>query len=64
MEGQVEQFVRGRVDPMRVLEDHQHRPLPVTEHLTRRSIILPLHHELTAAEQELVVETLAKALVR
>jgi len=43
---------------------HPHGPLPVTEHLTRRSIILPLHHELTAAEQELVVETLAKALVR
>ena len=24
--GQVEQFARGRVDPMRVLEDHQDRP--------------------------------------
>jgi perosamine synthetase len=43
---------------------HPHGPLPVTEHLTERSLILPLHHELTAAEQELVVETLAKALVR
>jgi len=43
---------------------HSHRPLPVTEHLTARSIVLPLHHELTVAEQELVVETLAKVLVR
>jgi perosamine synthetase len=43
---------------------HPHGPLPVTEHLTHRSVILPLHHDLTATEQELVVETLAKALVR
>jgi dTDP-4-amino-4,6-dideoxygalactose transaminase len=43
---------------------HPHGPLPVTEHLTARTLILPLHHELTAAEQDLVIETLAKALVR
>jgi dTDP-4-amino-4,6-dideoxygalactose transaminase len=36
-----------------------HRPLPVTERLSARSIILPLHHELEPAEQDLVVETLA-----
>ena len=27
IDGQVEQFARGRVDPMRVLENHQHRLL-------------------------------------
>ena len=27
--------------------DHPHRPLPVTERLTRRSLILPLFHEMT-----------------
>jgi perosamine synthetase len=43
---------------------HPHGPLPVTEHLTSRTLILPLHHELTADEQDLVVETLDKALVR
>jgi dTDP-4-amino-4,6-dideoxygalactose transaminase len=43
--------------------DHPHGPLPVTEHLTRRSLILPLHHELTANEQDLVVRTLREALV-
>jgi len=45
-------------------DGHPHVPLPVTEHLTHRSLILPLHHELTSTEQELVVETLAKALLR
>jgi hypothetical protein len=25
LDGEVEQFARGRIDPMRVLEDHQHR---------------------------------------
>jgi perosamine synthetase len=43
---------------------HPHGPLPVTEHLTNRTFILPLHHELTADDQDLVVETLDKALVR
>jgi perosamine synthetase len=36
--------------------------LPVTEYLTRRSLILPLHHELTAREQETVVRALSEAL--
>ncbi|HEX3648697.1 MAG TPA: DegT/DnrJ/EryC1/StrS family aminotransferase [Pseudonocardiaceae bacterium] len=42
--------------------DTDHGPLPVTERLTRRTVILPLHHELTAAQQELVVRTLAAAV--
>lgn len=40
----------------------RHGPLPVTEHLTRRSLILPLHHELTDADQDLVVDALARAV--
>jgi dTDP-4-amino-4,6-dideoxygalactose transaminase len=36
--------------------------LPVTEHLTRRSIILPLFHQMTDAEQEHVVTALAEVL--
>jgi perosamine synthetase len=34
--------------------------LPVTERLTRDSLILPLFHELSEADQDHVVETLAK----
>ena len=37
---------------------HPHGPLPVTEELTQRSLILPLHHEMTAADQERVVDAL------
>lgn len=38
--------------------DAPHGPLPVTERLTRHSLILPVFHELTATEQEHVVDTL------
>ncbi len=38
-----------------------HMPLPVTERLTGRSIILPLFHDMTDAEQELIVSVLIKA---
>lgn len=34
--------------------DHPHRPLPVTEWLTTRSLILPLFHDMTEAQQDLV----------
>jgi perosamine synthetase len=37
-----------------------HPPLPVTERLTRDSLILPLYHELSTADQDHVVETLRK----
>jgi perosamine synthetase len=43
-------------------EGTPHGPLPVTERLTARSIILPLHHELTAAQQDTVVAALAAAI--
>ncbi|GAB2760404.1 DegT/DnrJ/EryC1/StrS family aminotransferase [Amycolatopsis magusensis] len=41
---------------------HAHVPLPVTEKLTRHSLILPLHHELTADDQRHIVGVLASAL--
>ncbi len=41
---------------------HPHGPLPVTEHLTRRTLILPVHHELTESDQRTVVDALAAAL--
>lgn len=41
---------------------HPHGDLPVTEAFTRRSLILPLYHDLTAAEQDTVVEELEAAL--
>ena len=43
-------------------QGHPHGPLPVTERLTTRTLILPLHHELTEAEQQTVVNSLARAL--
>jgi dTDP-4-amino-4,6-dideoxygalactose transaminase len=42
---------------------HPHVPMPVTELLTERSLILPLHHELTPADQAHIVEVLAEAAV-
>ncbi|WP_232664339.1 DegT/DnrJ/EryC1/StrS family aminotransferase [Pseudonocardia sp. TRM90224] len=41
---------------------HPHVELPATEHLTARTVILPLHHELTADDQKRVVEALAGAI--
>jgi dTDP-4-amino-4,6-dideoxygalactose transaminase len=41
---------------------HPHGPLPVTEHLTTRTLILPVHHELTDDDQERIVDALATAL--
>ena len=39
--------------------DAVHRPLPVTELLTARTLILPLFHDLTEPEQDLVVSVIA-----
>lgn len=41
--------------------DAAQRPLPVTERLTSRTLILPLFHDLTEPEQDLVVSTIAAA---
>ena len=41
---------------------HPHVELPVTELLSSRSIVLPLHHEMTAEEQLLVTARLRDAL--
>ncbi|MFK0109558.1 DegT/DnrJ/EryC1/StrS family aminotransferase [Streptomyces sp. NPDC091217] len=38
--------------------DHSHAPLPVTERLTRDSLILPLFHTMTEAQQDRVVTAL------
>ena len=38
-----------------------HRPLPITERLTARTLILPLFHELTEAEQDSIVRVIAAA---
>ncbi|MDT7843025.1 DegT/DnrJ/EryC1/StrS family aminotransferase [Streptomyces justiciae] len=38
--------------------DHPHAPLPVTERITRDSLILPLFHTMTEAQQDRVVATL------
>lgn len=43
--------------------EHPHGPLPVTERLASRSLVLPLHDELDDAGQDLVVEALEAALV-
>ncbi|GGM42451.1 aminotransferase DegT [Micromonospora sonchi] len=40
--------------------DVAHAPLPVTERLTRDSLILPLHHALTEDDQDHVVAVLGK----
>ncbi|MGW5050974.1 DegT/DnrJ/EryC1/StrS family aminotransferase [Actinokineospora sp. NPDC004072] len=45
-------------------EDHPHGALPATERIALRSVILPLHHELTDADQRLVVSALAEAVGR
>jgi dTDP-4-amino-4,6-dideoxygalactose transaminase len=42
---------------------HPHVPLPVTEHLTARSLILPLYHDMTESEQDQVVDALRAALL-
>jgi perosamine synthetase len=41
---------------------HPHAPLPETERAARQSLILPLFHELTEADQDLVVEVIAAAV--
>jgi perosamine synthetase len=43
---------------------HEHAPLPVTEHLTQRSIILPLFHQMTEADQDRVIAAFTSCLER
>ena len=38
---------------------HHHAPLPVTEHLTDTTLILPLFHQLSDSEQSRVIDVLA-----
>jgi perosamine synthetase len=41
---------------------HQHGDLSVTEDVTARSLILPLFHELSEADQDRVVEALRRSV--
>jgi dTDP-4-amino-4,6-dideoxygalactose transaminase len=41
--------------------DHQHGLLPITERITANSLILPLFHDLTEEEQDLIVSTIVRA---
>jgi perosamine synthetase len=41
--------------------EHPRRPLPVTERLTAGSLILPLFHQMTEAEQDQVVSVIHAA---
>lgn len=41
--------------------DLPHRPLPVTERLTERTLIVPLFHDLSEPEQDLIVSVIATA---
>ena len=44
--------------------DMRHDPLPVTERMTARTLILPLFHDLTEEEQDIVVSVIATASQR
>jgi len=43
---------------------HPHVALPVTEKLTARSLILPLHHLLTTDDQDMIVSALKEAALK
>ncbi|MFZ4517981.1 MAG: DegT/DnrJ/EryC1/StrS family aminotransferase [Microthrixaceae bacterium] len=43
-------------------EGHPHADLPITERLTNGSLILPLYHELSDADQDRVIEAFRNAL--
>jgi perosamine synthetase len=42
---------------------HPHQPLPVTEHLTANTLILPLFHDLAPSDQDQVVDAVRAALL-
>jgi perosamine synthetase len=42
--------------------EHPHGPLPATERLTHGSLVLPLHHEVTDADQERIAGIVASCL--
>ena len=44
-------------------DGHPHAPLPITERLTARSLILPLFHQMTEIEQDRVVDVIIGAAV-
>jgi perosamine synthetase len=69
----LEEFSRAGISPRRGIMAAHLEPacadlppvhLPVTERLTRDSLVLPLFHQMTAAEQDRVVAVLRGALLR
>jgi perosamine synthetase len=56
-------FMAAHLEPAyaRAASRHVRVPLPVTEHLTGQSLILPLHHGLSIAEVDRVVELIHAA---
>ncbi len=44
--------------------DHPHAPLPVTERMTERSLLLPLYHQLRETEQDHVIAAFRRAMGR
>jgi dTDP-4-amino-4,6-dideoxygalactose transaminase len=63
----LEEFARAGISPRRGImaahlepayAGHRHAPLPVTEHLTAQTLILPLYHQMTEADQDRVVAVL------
>jgi dTDP-4-amino-4,6-dideoxygalactose transaminase len=40
---------------------HPHAPLPITERLTNQSVLLPLFHAMTTADQDRVIAVLRDA---
>jgi dTDP-4-amino-4,6-dideoxygalactose transaminase len=44
-----------------VYADHLHDPLPITERLTNRTLILPIYHQMTAEESQRVIDVVRGA---
>lgn len=53
-------IMAAHLEPAYAASDHA--PLPVTELLTARSLILPLFHQMTEPQQDLVVSVIHSAL--
>ncbi len=67
----MQRYLRAGISPRRGImaahlepayEGHPHVPLPATELLTRRSLVLPLFHEMTVEDQDRVADVLIEAV--
>jgi dTDP-4-amino-4,6-dideoxygalactose transaminase len=43
--------------------DHRHIPLPLTEQVTDKSLILPLFHQMTVEQQDAVVSAICQPIL-